>query len=91
MLLTHGEPILSANDDSDFALVTGPENYDTCAATTAYLHSVRFNQLKAGTKICVRTGERRLALAVVRSAAENPPGVPAVVRFHIVVWDQPTS
>ncbi len=71
---------------SDYAIVTGPAQYGTCAAETAYTSgSLERGSLRSGETVCVRTAENRYALITVEDSSDQ------AIRLDAVVWDPPVA
>lgn len=70
----------------DFAAVTGPAAYATCAQETAYTNGgIERGYLQPEENLCVRTGGNRYAVITIVDVNEQ------AVEFRATVWDPPIS
>lgn len=70
--------------DGGHAAVTGPLEFATCYAETAYTNSaIERGSLRSGEAMCVRTDGHRLALVTIVTVSEQ------AVEFGATVWDPP--
>ncbi len=70
----------------DFAAVTGPPAYATCAQETAYTNGgIERGYLQRDENLCVRTNGNRYAVITIVDVNEQ------AVEFRATVWDPPIS
>jgi hypothetical protein len=76
----------------EFAVVdTGPTAFSTCDAVTNYQRDAYLDDMEAGSRMCLRTGEGRRALLrfsrLPKANLDSRERSTAVVAFDVVTWD----
>jgi hypothetical protein len=77
--------VFRSGSHSDIATVSGPSNYNTCLIETGY--SEEINPAKPGTKICVRTSDKRFAFITIEKLLFDQVGNVEKIQLAVVVWE----
>jgi hypothetical protein len=71
--------------ESDLAVVSGPQSYDTCERATEYSGGLYHEDLKEGLTACVKTSESRFAYITIKKLV----GDREKIQLEVTVWDPP--
>ena len=82
--LWHGV-LIGNQDNTEFAVVTGPRKYHTCKTATPYVGEPSKATTKEGVTACVRTSDSRYAYVEIKRFSHNPD----IIQLAVVVWDPP--
>jgi hypothetical protein len=71
----------------EIAVVSGSDEYETCQYATGYKGDYQTDEFEAGTHLCVRTTEERLAFVTIEKIVGK--GSSTQLRLNVKVWERP--